>query len=161
MEEYPRADEGELSKMRASLVNTDDLADLALALNLDQELKLSFSEMRARDKGQLKPRLLACVLEALIGAVYVDGGYKKAKKVVQALMGPAIKEGPVNRDYKSILQEFAQKKLQSTPVYNMVELEALSTIRFLLWKCISTSACWAWEQVLTKSVPHSLPLYLL
>ncbi len=120
MDEYPRVDEGELSKMRACLVNTEYLADLALALKLDQELKLSMSE--TRDRGQLKPRLLACVLEALIGAVYVDGGYKKAKKVVQALMGPAIKEGPVNKDYKSLLQEFAQKKLRDTPVYNLVEV---------------------------------------
>ena len=78
MKTYPTADEGELSKMRASLVNTQDLAELSLYLKLDQDLRLSASE--ARDSGQLKPRLLACVLEALVGAVYLDGGYKEVKK---------------------------------------------------------------------------------
>ncbi len=120
MKTYPKADEGELSKMRASLVNTNDLADLALLLKLDRDLLLSTSE--ARDRGQLKPRLLACVLEALVGAVYLDGGYKKAKKLVESLVGEAIKKGPVNRDYKSLLQEFIQKKYQKVPTYNMVEV---------------------------------------
>ena len=121
MDEYPTADEGELSKMRASLVNTADLATIALHLNLHKELRLSAGE--ARDKGQLKPRLLACVLEALIGAVYVEGGYKKAKQVVENIMGPAIKKGPVNRDYKSLLQEFIQKRFQKIPTYNTVEIK--------------------------------------
>ena len=120
METYPKADEGELSKMRASLVNTNDLADLALFLKLDRDLLLSASE--ARDRGQLKPRLLACVLEALVGAVYLDGGYKKAKKLIENLVGEVIKKGPVNRDYKSLFQEFIQKKYQKVPTYNMVEV---------------------------------------
>ena len=121
MEEYPSADEGELSKMRASLVNTNDLADLALLLGLDRDLKLSAAE--ERDRGQLKPRLLACVLEALVGAVYLDGGYKQAKKLVIRLVGDIIKKGPVNRDYKSLLQECIQKKFQKIPVYNTVEIK--------------------------------------
>ena len=120
METYPNASEGELSKMRASLVNTQDLAELALYLKLDQDLRLSTSE--ARDSGQLKPRLLACVLEALIGAVYIDGGYKQAKKIVARFLGEAIKKGPVNRDYKSLLQEFIQKKYQKVPTYNTVDV---------------------------------------
>ncbi len=120
METYPDANEGELSKMRASLVNTQDLADLALHLKLDQDLRLSTSE--ARDSGQLKPRLLACVLEALIGAVYLDGGYKHAKKIVARFLGEAIKKGPVNRDYKSLLQEFIQKKYQKVPTYNTINI---------------------------------------
>ena len=121
MDTYPEANEGELSKMRASLVNTNDLADLALLLKLDRDLRLSTSE--ARDKGQLKPRLLACVLEALVGAVYLDGGYRKAKKLVESLVGETIKKGPVNRDYKSLLQEFIQKKHRMMPTYNMVEIK--------------------------------------
>lgn len=121
MEEYPLADEGELSKMRASLVNTNDLADLALSLKLDQELLLSFSEVQ--DRGQFKPRLLACVLEALVGAVYLDGGYKKSKKIVKYLLGPTIKRGPINRDYKGLLQEVTQKKFQKVPVYNILEIK--------------------------------------
>lgn len=120
METYPNADEGELSKMRASLVNTQDLAELALYLKLDRDMRLSASE--ARDSGRLKPRLLACVLEALVGAVYLDGGYKQAKKLVTRFLGEAIEKGPVNRDYKSLLQEFIQKRFQKIPVYSTVEV---------------------------------------
>ena len=120
MQAHPQADEGTLSKMRSALVNTNDLAELALSLKLDQELLLSSGE--ARDKGQLKPRLLACVLEALIGAIYVDGGYKKAKKVVGRLMGTAIQKGPINRDYKSLLQEWVQKRHKKTPSYNVLKV---------------------------------------
>ena len=121
MEEYPEADEGELSKMRASLVNTNDLAESARSLKLDWDLRLGASEVR--DSGQLKPRLLACVLEALVGAVYLDGGYRKSKKLVARLLGEAIQKGPVNRDYKSFLQEFIQKKFQKIPIYNIVEMK--------------------------------------
>ena len=121
MQKYPRANEGDLSKMRASLVNTLDLAEVALSLSLDKELKLGISEMK--DKGQLKPRLLACVLEALVGAVYLDGGYPPCKKLVKKLVWKQIKKGPVNRDYKSMLQEVVQKKFQRIPLYNMVAVK--------------------------------------
>ena len=120
MKAHPQADEGTLSKMRSSLVNTNDLANLALSLKLDKELLLSDGEVR--DRGQLKPRLLACVMEALVGAVYVDGGYIKAKKVVEHLMGPSIQKGLINDDYKSLLQEFVQKKRKNPPSYNTVKI---------------------------------------
>ena len=120
MSAYPKADEGTLSKMRSALVNTNDLAHLALSLKLDQELRLSAGEVR--DRGQLKPRLLACVMEALVGAVYVDGGWDKARELVQKLMAPAIQKGPINKDYKSFLQEFVQKKYQKIPSYRTVKV---------------------------------------
>ena len=120
MQEYPFASEGDLSKMRAALVNTIDLSKLALQFRLDREIKLGLSEKR--DSGQLKPRLLACMIEAVVGAVYLDGGYKKALEIVKKMMGQKIKEGPVNRDYKSILQEFAQKKFQQIPSYHIVQI---------------------------------------
>ena len=120
MKEHPNADEGDLSKMRASLVNTDTLADLALSLNLDQYLRLGVSE--SRDRSLLKPRLLACVLEAVVGAVYLDGGYKSVKKMVTNLVEKKIKEGIENKDYKSILQEFAQKKFRKIPIYETINI---------------------------------------
>ena len=120
MEAYPEADEGELSKMRASLVNTQDLADLALSLQLDKEILLSTGAKRER--GQLNPRILACVLEALVGAIYMDGGYKKAKKAIKQLLGSVIKRGPVNRDYKSLLQELVQKRYRKVPTYSTIQV---------------------------------------
>ena len=97
------------------------LAELALSLSLDHELLLSASELRNR--GQLNPRLLASVLEALVGAVYLDGGYNRSKKVVKHLLGAIIKKGPVNRDYKSFLQEHVQKQFQKIPTYNLLEIK--------------------------------------
>ena len=132
MKKYPEADEGDLSKMRASLVNTDTLAELALSLNLDQHLKLGVSE--ARDRGQLKPRLLACVLEALVGAVYLDGGHAKAKKMVVSLVGEKIKSGLENKDYKSILQEFVQKKFRKIPVYTTIDVTGPQHEKMFLMK---------------------------
>ncbi len=134
MQEYPDADEGDLSKMRASLVNTDALADLALFLKLDQEMKMGMSE--SRDRGQLKPRLLACVLEALVGAVYLDGGYKKVKIFVMNLVEKKIKEGPVNKDYKSILQEFVQKKFQRIPTYNILDIKGVPHAKVFVMEAI-------------------------
>ena len=132
MKEHPEADEGDLSKMRASLVNTDTLADLALSLNLDQHLKLGVSE--SRDRNQLKPRLLACVLEALVGAVYLDGGYKSAQKVVIGLVEQKIKEGIENKDYKSILQEFVQKKFRKIPAYTTINITGPQHEKIFLMK---------------------------
>jgi len=121
MEEHPEADEGDLSKMRASLVNTETLASLATSLKLDQCLRLGLSE--SRERTQLKPRLLACVLEALIGAVYFEGGYKSDKRIVKSLVRQNSKEGIENRDYKSILQEFVQKKFHRVPVYSTIHVK--------------------------------------
>lgn len=121
MEKYPTADEGILSKMRASIVNTHDLSKLSLSLQLNKDLRLGVSE--SQDSGQLKPRLLACVLEALVGAVYLDGGYKKSKILIDRLVGDIIQKGPVNRDYKSTLQEYIQKTHQKIPTYHILEVK--------------------------------------
>lgn len=121
MSKYPEADEGDLSKMRASLVNTEELANLALSIKLDQHLKLGVPEEKERD--QLTPRLLACVMEALLGAVYKDGGFLKAQKVIARLLSPQINKGIINKDYKSILQEFTQKKFRKIPSYNIVHIK--------------------------------------
>ena len=119
MSRYPEADEGDLSKMRASLVNTEDLAQVARSIKLDQHLKLGVKE----EGEPLPPRLLACVLEALLGAVYKDGGFKKAQQVITRLVNPTISKGIINKDYKSILQEFAQKKFRKIPTYDIIRIK--------------------------------------
>ena len=120
MKEYPLAEEGDLSKMRAGLVNTHNLAELALSLGLDKDIKLSAVE--TKNRGNLKPRLLASVLEALVGAVYLDGGYSKAKNLVAKWVGSAVKKGLMIKDYKSLLQEQIQKKFRKIPTYRTVQV---------------------------------------
>ena len=115
MKEYPVAEEGDLSKMRAGLVNTHNLAELALSLGLDKDIKLSTVEIK--NSGYLNPRLLASVLEALVGAVYLDGGYSKAKNLVAKWVRSGVKKGLVIKDYKSLLQEQVQKKFKQIPTY--------------------------------------------
>ena len=115
MKEHPVAEEGDLSKMRAGLVNTHNLAELALSLGLDKDIKLSVVE--TKNSGYLNPRLLASVLEALVGAVYLDGGYSKAKNLVSKWVRSEVKKGLVIKDYKSLLQEQVQKKFKQIPTY--------------------------------------------
>ncbi len=121
MTEYPDADEGDLSKMRASVVNTNYMAQLALDLKLDRDMKVGLSERRDPDSLP-NPRPLASVLEAVIGAVYLDGGWKTVRKVVKNLIVEKIKNGLINKDYKSILQEFTQKKFQTIPSYSLIKI---------------------------------------
>ena len=121
---HPEADEGDLSKMRASLVNTEELARVALSIHLDSHLKWDKTPSpEARSLLRSHPRMLACLLEALVGAVYQDGGFKKAQAVVRRLMKDRITKGIINRDYKSILQEFVQQKFRKIPSYSISHIK--------------------------------------
>jgi ribonuclease-3 len=122
--EYPKDEEGPLSQRRAALVSEEVLAEMALSLSLDNELKLGKGEKQLG--GQKKSRLLSCVFEAILGAVYLDGGYESAQKVVHHLFYERIKnlgdENNYRKDYKTRLQEEIQKMVSQTPTY-VVELE--------------------------------------
>jgi ribonuclease-3 len=117
---FPRADEGELSRRLADLVRRESCADVARAIDLGAALRLGASEANAG--GRLRIAILADVCEALIGAVYVDGGYPAAAKLVERLWGERMR-APVRplRDAKTVLQEWAQARGLPTPVYREVE----------------------------------------
>jgi ribonuclease III len=117
----PAAPEGELSRHRASLVNARYLAGLSRRLDLGAYLLLGKGE--ERQAGRRKPSMLADALEALVAAVYLDGGYESAKAVVKALFQGSFdlqKEDLVSRDYKTTLQEYVQKWQKVSPEYHMV-----------------------------------------
>jgi len=117
----PGAREGELSKMRASLVNAEVLARKAREVGLGQWLRLGKGEEKSG--GRDKPSILAAAYEAVLGAVYLDGGYERARAVVEAHFAADVFErataGP--RDYKTELQELAQRLFRATPTYTLVE----------------------------------------
>lgn len=119
---YPSYTEGELSKKRASLVNEMVLANIAKELYLNKYLLLGKSEINTQ--GNEKPRLLASALEAVIGAIFLDGGYKNSKKVIEKLFVNKIKiideEDEYYSDHKTKLQEFIQKKYKITPGYFLI-----------------------------------------
>ena len=121
MERFPRANEGELSKLRALIVNEEGLARIGRAVGFGELILLGRGEDLTG--GREKNSVLADVLEAVIGALYVGNGMPGVLQFIDAFFGDAldgVAEGRQGRDNKSLLQEAAQQKLKSTPRYRVV-----------------------------------------
>ena len=118
---FPEAREGELSKMRASLVNATVLAKKAEALSLGRWLRLGWGEERSG--GREKVSILASAYEAVLGAVYQDGGFQPALELVFRHFAIDLEQKPAvtSFDSKTRLQEVTQKIFKETPEYNVVE----------------------------------------
>ncbi len=121
MHRYPDVKEGDLSKMRANLVNESQLASIAQEMDLGSHLQLGKGEIQT--KGWEKPSILANTFEAIVAAVYLDGGYSAAFKFIHghfSFLLDSIVMSTVNYDYKSQVQELVQMKQQKMPVYTIV-----------------------------------------
>jgi ribonuclease-3 len=115
---YPELPEGELAKVRAAVVNAGALAELAAELDLGRALHLGKGEDASG--GREKPSILADAMEAVIGAVYIDGGYDAARSLIMGLLGDRIEEaaaGPGGQDFKTRLQELAAQRFDQLPQY--------------------------------------------
>lgn len=115
---YPHLPEGELAKVRATVVSAAALAEVAAELQLGQSILLGKGE--AQSGGREKPSILADALEAVIGATYLDGGWAAAAELVLDLLGTRIGEaalGPGGQDYKTRLQELAARSFDGLPSY--------------------------------------------
>jgi ribonuclease III len=115
---YPDLSEGDLAKMRAGVVNSLVLADVARAIGLGENLLLGKGEDATG--GRDKTSILADALEALIGAVYSDGGWEPAAHVVMTLLQDRIvisADGPGGQDYKTRLQELVAHRFEQLPIY--------------------------------------------
>jgi ribonuclease III len=122
MRNFPAATEGDLSKMRASLVNAEELAQKARAMDLGRWLSVGKGEERSG--GRAKEKILAAAYEAVLGAVYLDAGWEPARQVVEAHFAPGLArepQAPGHRDYKTRLQELTQRVHREMPVYTLVE----------------------------------------
>jgi ribonuclease-3 len=117
---FPRGDEGELSRRLADLVRRETCADVARAINLGEAVRLGTSE--SNSGGRSRTAILADVCEALVGAVFLDGGYAEATRLVERLWGERMR-APTRplRDPKTMLQEWAQARGLPTPAYREVE----------------------------------------
>lgn len=128
MKEFSNDTEGGLSKKRASLVNEDILAELSVQVGIPEFLLLGKGEKLTQ--GQKKPRLLASALEAMIGAIYLDGGIESARKVIGKFWKTHLsllnQEMGFDFDFKTQLQEIAQKELKDTPIYEVLSEEGPS-----------------------------------
>jgi ribonuclease-3 len=122
---FPNLSEGELSKLRAGLVNEQQLKQLAQGLKLGKYLRLGRGEEVTG--GRKKSSLLADALEAVLGAIYLEGGYDQASRLIRDLYRPQLEagetvSGPV-LDSKTDLQEYCQGRLKTTPTYEVIREE--------------------------------------
>jgi ribonuclease III len=117
---YPRMREGDLTKLRSSLVNEQHLAKMARALNLGAYLALGKGEDASH--GRAKSSILSCAYEAVVGAIFEDGGYQIVCEVIERFFLPEIegkKEELLLSDAKSRLQESLQEKYNEAPSYRV------------------------------------------
>ena len=116
----PDADEGSLTQLRADLVNAASLARVARILQIGELLHLGRGE--ARSGGSDKDNLLADALEAVLGAIFLDGGYQAAAAVIERLFGSELRSptGSGETDAKTRLQELLQGRRQDRPHYQLV-----------------------------------------
>jgi ribonuclease III len=122
MQRNPHMNEGDLSRTRALLVSEAQLAEVARSVDLGRYLLLGKGEMQTG--GRDKPSILADTLEAVLAAVYLDGGYDAAYTVIASRLAfrfDTAGTAAADTDYKSRLQEYAQNHLKTTPDYRIVD----------------------------------------
>lgn len=121
---FPQLSEGKLTRLRASLVREETLAEVARELGLASELRLGEGELAAATEP--RPSILADALEALFGAVFLDGGFEAARKAMLSAFGSRIDrldpERP-SKDAKTELQEMLQAAHRPLPVYRVVSVQ--------------------------------------
>ncbi|MCP4678819.1 MAG: ribonuclease III [Deltaproteobacteria bacterium] len=121
MERLPKAAEGQLTPRRAALVNESSLAQLARQIDLGDIIRLGHGE--EKNNGRDRPSILADAVEAVVGAVYLDGGYEASKTVVLGWLEPMLEQvvsGTFPDDAKTALQEVLQARNTNIPRYRIV-----------------------------------------
>jgi ribonuclease-3 len=123
-ERFPQLSEGKLTRLRASLVREEALAELARELGLAPLVRLGEGELMAA--AEPRPSILADALEAVFGAIFIDAGYDAAQKAVLAAFGPRLErldpEGAA-KDAKTELQEMLQAKHKRLPGYRVLSVQ--------------------------------------
>src|SRR3954462_1773887 len=123
-QQFTTLPEGDLSRLRAGLVNQTALSQIALSLSLGEHLRLGEGELKSG--GFRRPSILADALEALIGAIYLDGGIAAAEKVLTKLYRPLLStidpQASNTKDAKTRLQEYLQGRKFALPQYSIVSI---------------------------------------
>lgn len=118
---FPHLTEGELSRLRANLVNQQSLASVAQQFDFGEQLLLGEGE--SKSGGSRRPSMLADAVEAVIGAAFLDEGFEAARRVVRTLLGgaiDAIDPATSGKDPKTLLQEYLQGRRMALPQYAVV-----------------------------------------
>jgi ribonuclease-3 len=123
-EKFPRLPEGDLSRLRAALVNQSSLSAVATTLGLGDLLRLGEGELKSG--GFRRPSILADAVEALLGAIYLDAGFEAVRSAVERLLGERLESKedlPVQKDPKTALQEHLQGRKLALPRYSVQRTE--------------------------------------
>lgn len=122
MRSYPQLREGDLSRIRANLVNETQLADVARSLELGRHLMLGKGEIQSN--GHNKNSILANTMEAVIAAIYLDKGFEEVFKIISQHFNELVQAAPkltTGQDYKSRLQETVQSSIKAIPTYRVIQ----------------------------------------
>jgi ribonuclease-3 len=142
-EQYPDMQEGDLSRLRASLVNKDSLADIARVLELGEYIKLGSGELKSG--GRRRDSILADAVEALLGAVFIDSGFETCRKLILRLYADKLQHIPdveTLKDPKTRLQELLQSRHYPLPVYTVLEVSGKAHKQMFKVECnIEDLAC--------------------
>lgn len=144
LDAFPQLDEGELSKRRATLVRAPTLAAKARALGVGDALRLSRGEERGG--GRDKASILASTYEAVLGAIYRDGGFERAKAVITRHFAEDLERGGVAGapDWKTLLQERVQAQHRTVPDYRLAAEEGPAHAR------VFTAGVWIADRCLAS-----------
>ena len=133
---FSNLSEGELSRLRANLVNQQTLFELAQQLNLGEQVLLGEGELKSN--GFRRPSILADALEALIAAVFLDGGFERTEQVIHTLYASLL-EGidpkKPGKDAKTMLQELLQSKKLALPQYSVISTEGEAHEQYFRVEC--------------------------
>jgi len=118
LKRYPTAEEGDLSKMKAQLGSRQTLGEVSRRLGLSAFLRVGRGEELSRSNSL--PSLIGNAFEALVGAVFLDCGYEAAADCVIRWLEPEFAKDLIAQDYKSVLQEYTQRRFHSPPFYQVL-----------------------------------------
>lgn len=138
--EYPEMSEGDLSRLRSNLVKESTLVVLAQQLDLGVQLKLGEGELKSG--GHRRPSILADAVEALFGAVFMDGGFIAAEQTVLKLFVPYLAKVDIKslgKDAKTLLQEYLQGCRLALPVYRVIEMQGVAHEQLFQVECVIAS----------------------
>ncbi len=133
---FPQLPEGDLSRLRAHLVKEPSLAEIATRLELGAQLKLGDGEIKSG--GWKRPSVLADAVEALIGAVYLDGGFSAAETLVIKLYADLLQQldpSTLGKDAKTMLQEYLQGRKIGLPSYTVIETHGEAHCQTFVVEC--------------------------
>jgi ribonuclease III len=136
-ERFAHLAEGDLSRLRANLVNQDTLSRIATSLELGAQLQLGEGELKSG--GFRRPSILADSLEAVVGAIFLDGGFERVASVIGSIYASLLEEldsGTPGKDPKTLLQEHLQGRRLPLPQYNMVSVRGEAHAQQFQVECV-------------------------